>query len=268
MIISASISIDDTDGIRARAAQFDGVELSLDFVVHTVTAELLDEIRSIGAEHGTVFSVHAPFYDLNIGSPNDGIREVSVAETHRALEVAIAVGAVNLNVHPAVKSFFPREYWPVIRAREAETFRGLCDIARKHDLIVTVENLPAMPHHMPDSVDLSGQLSLYGTLNHPAFGICLDTGHAHQAGIEPADAVAVLGRSPGALRHVHAHDNHSRGEDEHLPIGKGTIDWPRFVAALRSTGYDRIVVLENRPLEAQLESLEAWNRLNGSSKPA
>ena len=150
-------------------------------------------------------------------------------------------------------------------SREADTIRGLCDMAADHGVTIVLENLPAMSHHLPDSVDLSGQRSLYEQLDHPAFGLCLDTGHAHQAGIEPADAVASLECRPGALRHIHAHDNHSRGVDEHLPIGEGTIDWRRFVAALDSIGYDRIVVLENRPFEYQLQSLEAWKRLVDAS---
>jgi sugar phosphate isomerase/epimerase len=249
--------------------------LSLDFVVHQVTDKLIDEIRAISAKTGAVLSVHAPFNDLNIGSPNDPIREASRRETERALDVAISVGARTMNVHPAVKSFYPERFWPLIRERQRGVFAGLCDRAAKHDIVVTVENLPTMPHHLPDTADLSGQFALFDQLDHPAFGLCLDTGHAHQAGIEPAVALEMIVQHDArrvtasghrcSLRHLHLHDNHSRGIDEHLPIGDGTIDWDRFVRTLDTMPYEGVVVLENRPMEARLRSLEAWRALAARS---
>ena len=59
----------------------------------------------------------------------------------------------------------------------------------------------------------------------PAVGVCLDTGHRHLGGDNPA-AIRTLG---SRLITLHIHDNHGQ-RDEHIMPLDGTINWTVVVA--------------------------------------
>ena len=63
--------------------------------------------------------------------------------------------------------------------------------------------------------------------DHPAVGICYDSGHAHIT----ADAAATLHLLSPYVVTVHLHDNDGV-DDLHLIPGQGTIDWPSVVKEL------------------------------------
>jgi sugar phosphate isomerase/epimerase len=70
-------------------------------------------------------------------------------------------------------------------------------------------------------------------------GFCFDSGHANLKGGDP-DLPARMG---ARLLVLHLHDN--RGEkDEHALPGTGTVDWDRFLRALRASGYAKPLNLE------------------------
>ena len=65
---------------------------------------------------------------------------------------------------------------------------------------------------------------LVRAVNSPYFKICLDVGHAYIFGkISLEDWVKRLGKD---LAHVHLHDN-AKVFDEHLGLGRGTIQWKK-----------------------------------------
>jgi len=45
------------------------------------------------------------------------------------------------------------------------------------------------------------------------------------------------------IGHIHANDNFGK-EDNHLPIGTGTIDFLKIIKALKQIGYDETVTFE------------------------
>lgn len=63
--------------------------------------------------------------------------------------------------------------------------------------------------------------------NHPAVGLCYDSGHAHLMG----DAAEVLRLMAPYVVTAHLHDN-DRSCDQHLIPGLGTIEWPSVAEAL------------------------------------
>jgi sugar phosphate isomerase/epimerase len=83
-------------------------------------------------------------------------------------------------------------------------------------------------------------------------GVLLDAGHVYQIGIDLYDAVQ-------AFRHrlldIHVHDatlEKDYRKATHLPIGRGTINFPRFMSILRGNGYDRWLTLEIRGNEKEI----------------
>jgi len=102
---------------------------------------------------------------------------------------------------------------------------------------ICVENVQLRPNEVITS--FADHVRLVDTLAHPAVMCALDTGHAHvNGGIH-----ACIETFGSRLRHMHLHDNH--GEmDEHLEVGKGTIqfaEFSRFLANFRD-----VISLETR----------------------
>lgn len=78
-------------------------------------------------------------------------------------------------------------------------------------------------------------------VNDSSLGLCLDVGHANYASdFKPCDWVQPMAKW---LKHVHLHDNHGQ-EDEHLPVGKGNIDYEKLFAAFMRYTPDVTISLE------------------------
>jgi len=96
-------------------------------------------------------------------------------------------------------------------------------------------------------------------------GILMDAGHLYQAGIDLDEAVHLFKRR---LLDIHVHDamrDKDYREATHLPIGKGTIDFPRLIDLLRQVSYDGWLTLEVRGNEQELvRSREYLESLVGS----
>ena len=75
----------------------------------------------------------------------------------------------------------------------------------------------------------------------PGLTLALDTGHCVVSGrYTPQEAVTAFAGRLGTV----AVEGMRRGVHDHLPLDEGDVDLPAVLAALRDTGYDRLVTLE------------------------
>jgi sugar phosphate isomerase/epimerase len=88
--------------------------------------------------------------------------------------------------------------------------------------------------------------------------LCLDTGHALVCKVDSAAFIRTAG---ARLKALHVADN--LGTDDHhmLPYGRGKVNWPAILEALRDTGYAGLfnfeVPGENRcPVPIRLAKLD------------
>lgn len=72
-------------------------------------------------------------------------------------------------------------------------------------------------------------------VGHPNVGVLYDTFHAN---IEEKDPIGVITKYSDAINHIHISEN-----DRGTP-GKGHIDWDATFKAIRSSGYDKWLVIE------------------------
>ncbi len=72
-------------------------------------------------------------------------------------------------------------------------------------------------------------VQLVDQVDHPSLGLCLDIGHQHL--FSTLDAPTWVRRMDRRLFHIHLHDN-DRTRDSHAPLGRGTIDFEPFYAAI------------------------------------
>ena len=82
-------------------------------------------------------------------------------------------------------------------------------------------------------------LWMMGAIETINVGTCLDTGHASLSG----DIYSVMYKLSGHLQMIHANDNEGRNDD-HLPPGKGVINWRRLLKELDETGFHGAFILE------------------------
>jgi len=121
--------------------------------------------------------------------------------------------------------------------RLAEAITPVLEAARSSGVPLAVEPEPG---HLLE--DLAGFHRLRTDLGDPdGLGLTLDIGHCQCLEADPP-ADCVRAAAPW-LRHVQIEDMR-RGVHEHLPFGRGEIDFPPVLAALREAGYGGLVGVE------------------------
>ena len=184
-----------------------------------------------------VNSLHAPFSEsLDISDINETFRTEAVKATIRTAEVLKRLGGEILVLHPASKNHHMHNK----QARLDQSRKSIEEIFRHTQelgLKIALEN--QLPHILGG--DVPTLLSILGAYPKEKMGICFDTSHAnlypeHNV-VEPyrklADRVIAL----------HVSDNYGQRDDHFIP-GDGTIDWQKFIAALRETDYRGVFTLE------------------------
>ncbi|NOZ20568.1 MAG: sugar phosphate isomerase/epimerase [Planctomycetes bacterium] len=110
---------------------------------------------------------------------------------------------------------------------------NLAGKAAEKDIAIAVENCGP-------KTDLEFLAHVIRTLDLPNVGFNIDTGHAAIKGLDPSQAIRVMGDH---LLTTHLQDNFGE-RDDHLPPGLGTIDWPSVMAAFREVNYTRTLMVE------------------------
>jgi len=159
-------------------------------------------------------TLHAPFNDLNPGSSDPRISEVTRTRLLQTLSVAARTGARLIVCHPGYEHWryagnidlwldASCAFWPSILQRAEQVG---CSIALEN--VFDTDYIPLQ--------------RLLTRLDHPLLGHCFDVGHWHLFSQVPVtewlDALAPY------LLHLHLHDNHG-SSDAHLPVGEGNIDF-------------------------------------------
>jgi sugar phosphate isomerase/epimerase len=219
---------------------FDFVELAMD-PPEATSEELLKrkkEILDVLSAYDMGIVAHLPIFP-NISSPYQSIREASIGEYLNALEVAAELGVRKAVLHP---SFMPGLRGPVKEGVGAHMGQGLDAILKKAlelDITICLENLfpPPMAHTLSSPEEFAEVLAEY-----PVLKLALDIGHAN-IGTDKNRALEFVKLLGSRIGHIHAGDNFGK-EDNHLPIGAGTVDFSKILEELKGTGYDDTLTLE------------------------
>jgi sugar phosphate isomerase/epimerase len=184
------------------------------------------------------FSFHAPFADhIDISAADVRRRQGSIAEMLAAVEAAAALGARHFVIHPGPEregGANPEEHLRMLR-NSADSLLTVAGECARHGIKLLLENM--LPHlFLGKTADLKWLMREIRAANP---GFCLDTGHAHLGG-NLSRLVELFGPE---LTMIHAADN--RGiNDDHLPPGKGGIDWRQLFRLLRAVDFQGIFIVE------------------------
>jgi len=227
---------------RIAAAGFDGVDF-WGGRPHAYRRDLSEaEIRGLRAvlaetHLGVASFIPAQFrYPTSLCSPNDTIRNDSVTYIQDSIITAAGLGAPVVSVCPGhtLHGQGLADGW----ARLADSLNRICEVALRYGIRIALE--PA-DRYETDLMQTTGEgLRMCHELGHANLGVLLDNGHAYAVGESCVQAVRSLG---DRLFHVHVDDNNGQ-RDQHLIPGDGAFDFPPFIAALRSVGYDGYLCAE------------------------
>lgn len=165
--------------------------------------------------------------------PIDTIRDACINELKKSLEFFALLQIKKVNIHPFYYgSHFSDEE---IVAANLKILKIISDFAKNFDVTLMLENSVhpfANAHQFKKATEILPDLKVH-----------LDIGHCNLTeDIEETvqDFFNVYGKK---ITHLHIHDNHGK-EDEHLPLGCGTIDWEKIIQIIKSAHYDGTITLE------------------------
>lgn len=227
------------------------IELSLEIPqLQEMHDDLIKRLAAMSKD-GTDFSIHAPFFETNLGSCQPEIRKFSRKKAKAAIDVAYEIGADPVVMHPGYT--FWMEKIKDVAEKSWEYFihdmKWLLSYAKKRDITIALESIPM---HFFFFFDLIEFKRLQEVL--PGLGMTLDIGHAYVAKmakkvIEPETAIIEDLKEIGVrnLTHVHLHNNRGK-RDEHL-FPDGNIDIRRILKFLKEKGYSGKIIIESHEME-------------------
>lgn len=240
------------------------VELSFEVLTRKRRADGLEFAKS----YEVGFTIHAPWCEplSTISSVNEGIRKESVRQIRESLKLARDLEASVVTVHGGAESFmslwYPGQAWKNM----VTSLKEVLDVASDLGVDLCVENLP-VSYGAFAQLGLSFFLTspdefsrLFEEASHERFKITFDFGHANVGHGNIDYFIDHLGTAFGCL---HIHDN-DRSSDQHLPVGCGSIDYPRYLRRLVAMGYRGPYILEHRSVDHLRTSIKALKRIEST----
>ena len=189
---------------------------------------------------GLVNSLHGAFIDINPASGDTEFRAISRKRCRESCELAKDIGAKHVVFHSSCLPFVRGQYLDYWAGTCAEFYEELADT---YDLKIMIEN--------SQDIDPDPIRNLMKRISDRRIGVCLDLGHANYSQVPVSEWLDSLG---SRIRYMHLSDNTGHFDD-HLPIGKGTIDWSKVHRFWKRTGGKMPMTFEVGSLYGVRESL-------------
>lgn len=218
---------------------FDFLELTMDApqAHYLVVEDQKDAIVEALGSFQMAVVCHLPTF-ISTADLTPGIREASVQEVMKSLEVAAILQPLKVVLHPSYVVGMGHLVREVSEKYAFESLEAIVEKAHGLGLCLCLENMFPGAQWLVTPEDFIGILAKFPTIN-----LTLDMGHAHVQ--DPGDerCLRFIEMFPDRIGHVHASDNFGR-EDSHLPIGAGSVNFPKIARALKRIGYNDTVTLE------------------------
>ncbi|GEM_PF-4945931 len=253
MLLGAALNPQMTESLTRQiqayaSAGFDYIDLALDYPA--VPSRLdTDSLRDCLKETGLPLHGQTPAH-LPSGSPYADVRHAAIRAANEAVGFLENLGAKTVVLHPdGDYGFVPDE----MMAWNAGCLNAVASQARHTQLLL--ENLPHGPFtHVEKMLEL-----IQATHLEKKVQLNVDVGHVsvgqHQGGSPLEDFLKT-----SLVRHVHASDNDGEA-DQHLPLGKGKIDWTQVKRKLEKAGVTEVTIeCYSGGIQGVLESKKMWEK--------
>ncbi len=181
-------------------------------------------------------SIHAPLSDINLASHNEVIRNMSISEIKKSIDLAFETDSKVVVVHPGHISILGGRFKDKILQYNRDSLMECSIYAQEMGVKMCVENMP----------DIEGLL--YKDLNElenlvldiDAY-ITLDVGHAHNNKFSVDDML-----KSSRIGHIHLSDNDG-SYDSHNALrddNENGLDFKSLFKGLKKINYNNFLVLE------------------------
>jgi sugar phosphate isomerase/epimerase len=162
--------------------------------------------------------------------PIGAVRSACLKELERCAKIFSALGAGVMNIHPSY--FCPPAMRSDIVDLNVEALQPIVEMAASYELTVVFENFIAPFDRVKTIKMMMDEV--------PGLALHLDFGHTNFG----RDNYGVFCESLGNdILHVHFSDNRGK-QDNHMPLGVGSINWKKVIRSLKAIGYEGTITLE------------------------
>lgn len=233
------------EGVLKVAAElgYEGVEVvyddssySPDKLSKADRARLVELAESLGLSIPSVAT--GVFWKYDLASTNESERSTALQLLRKGLELAAGLGADTLLVVPTVAK--PQTSFKTTYSRAHSSIKEAARWAEDLGLKIGLENV--WNRFLYDPLSFRRFMEEIGS---ETVGFYFDVGNAVE--IAPYEHwIEVLGDKI-VMTHAKDYDMRARGPGGFRLVGQGTIDWPNYIATLRSVGYDGFMNVETPP---------------------
>jgi len=198
--------------------------------------DIMDNTDEIIALHNKILPasiekyMHAPYYDLCLGSANKRIADVTRLYFDYAYDVAGKLGCKGIIVH---HGYIPNTSRPAAWVERAVDFWQDFFRSHKSDVKVFMENQFEQNSNM--------LIEIIDKCNDPRLAVNLDIGHAHAFSDLPV--IEWIEQLNSRIGYVHLHQNKGK-YDEHLGLTEGTMDMRAVLTTLEKYAPQAVWALE------------------------
>ncbi|MFH1156669.1 MAG: sugar phosphate isomerase/epimerase [Pseudomonadota bacterium] len=218
---------------------FDYLELAMDPpCAHytTINRSKTGLLQSLG-QYDLKLVCHLPCF-VYTGDLTPSIRDASLNEMLASLDTASDLGAMKVVLHPSAVSGMGAFVRETAGSYAMESLHAIVERAGELGIRLCFENM------FPRYMNCSEPMELSAVFNRfPSLRMTLDTGHANigdPTGNRIFDFIQAFG---DRIDHIHVSDNFGK-IDDHLPVGRASINFSRFARAIRAMGYNKTITLE------------------------
>ncbi len=218
---------------------FDYLELTMDppMAHHTKLSAIREKIIQALAENNMGIVCHLPTF-VTTADLTESLRQASVNEMRRSLDVAASLGAKKIVFHPSMVTGMGAFVMDTVRKHAFDFICEMADAAKRLNVTLCLENMFPRCRLGVEPDDLAQIFNVV-----PALKLTLDTGHANigdRRGRRLREMVSRFGKRIG---HLHFSDNQG-SVDDHLAVGQGTVNFSWLTGQLSALGYDDTITLE------------------------
>lgn len=236
------------------------IELNGDFALlypQVIDGGYYRQVADLQEELGFTCTFHLPFLWLDGASLNEPIRQATMQSLRLVLDMTEPLQVESYVLHlwglwtsmlAGVQEMPPEEKQGLLNELLRRSEYTLAELgALVPPSTVCVENLGGFPFdYITPIVERQGMR------------ICLDVGHL---AVQGGDALAFVTQHWEQIGEIHLHDALPKAEGgpgvrDHLPLGKGKVDYVAFMQTLEERGYDKVLILEVNTEADLLQSLE------------